>query len=226
MIFSPQYWFVWYCLWPPKNCCWSKLLENLKFLKNVTNSIQSSHNPDRKNVTPMCHSVTNFYFSPQAPIPTSFADHFCSSQSKKETAEKMFFFCNKNWNKIKFNCVRISRLQRRRKIAILHLISRWSSNESSELSFLLFISRFYYAKQRVKFMGCEMIPDNLRCKTVFVQFRIFRFPSLEGSSFRGMLSQHLIANVLWGVLFAISSLNLLLCIYSPTALDWIKNSEI
>lgn len=103
----------------------------------------------------MCHSVTNFYFSPQAPIPTSFADHFCSSQSKKETAEKMFFFCNKNWNKIKFNCVRISRLQRRRKIAILHLISRWSSNESSELSFLLFISRFYYAKQRVKFMGCE-----------------------------------------------------------------------
>lgn len=39
--------------------------------------------------------VKNLCFSPQTPIATSFADHFCSSQSKKKPQKKMFFLQQK-----------------------------------------------------------------------------------------------------------------------------------
>lgn len=96
--------------------------------------LQTNYQKSRR----VAFECTNFHCSPQRLL-TSLADHFCSSQSKKKP-QKNVFFATKKWNKIKFNCARSSRLQRRRKIAILHLISRWSSNESpSCLSCYLFL---------------------------------------------------------------------------------------
>lgn len=189
----------------------------MAFSKTAAKIIQLCINPGSRHATPMCQSVTNFYFAPQAPILTSFADHFCSSQSKKKPQKKCFSSATKTETKLNsivyeyHVCNVAEKLQFYTWFHVEVLM-----NLPSCLSCYLFLDSITLNNEW-SLWAVRWFPAICDAKRFSCNFGFFAFLPSKGSSFRGMLSQHLIANVLWGVLFAISSRNSLLCIYSPAS---------